>query len=206
MKNIFSKIILLSIFNLCFLQISYANSCENLFKNLDKQSRAISNADRNKQLIAIENDLFKAIDECRTYSGMFVLMGEVQIEMGQVPLAVVYGRKSVELDPQYWRAHKLLGTSRMLNKEVEAGLIALYKALELDPENTNVKLNLVSALVENKEYDKALKLVNSIIELNDHSILATAYFLRSEAYKGKGLIIEADKDSQRAKKLGFALR
>jgi len=189
MKNIFTKLICLMFLNLVISQITYANNCEKLFEDLDKKSRAISDVDRIKQLIAIENDLFKAIDACKKYSGMFVLMGEIQIDMGQVPLAVVYGRKAVELDPKYWRAYKLLGASRMLNNEVESGLAALNKAHELQPDNTNVKLNLVSAYVENKNYDKALKLVNKVIELNDHSILATAYFLRSKAYSGKGLII-----------------
>jgi len=192
--------------SLAFSSISFAADCKKIFSKLDQQSREIDDIDRVKKLIAIESDLFKAIDQCKTYSGMFVLMGEIQIDMGQVPLAVVYGRKAVELDPKYWRAYKLLGTSRMLNKEVESGLAALKKANQLEPDNTNVQLNLVSALVENKNYDEALGIVNKVIELNNHSILATAYYLRSEAYKGKGLMEESEKDAQRSKKLGFALR
>ena len=112
----------------------------------------------------MENDIFDAIEKCKTYSGMFVLMGEVQIEMVQMPLAVVYGRKSVELDEQYWRAHKLLGSSQMLNNEPERGLSSLKKSVELAPENSNAQLNLASALVQNKKYDEAFQLVEVWLE------------------------------------------
>ena len=206
MAHLMLKTTMIFFLSLAFSSISFAADCKKIFSKLDQQSREIDDIDRVKKLIAIESDLFKAIDQCKTYSGMFVLMGEIQIDMGQVPLAVVYGRKAVELDPKYWRAYKLLGTSRMLNKEVESGLAALKKANQLEPDNTNVQLNLVSALVENKNYDEALGIVNKVIELNNHSILATAYYLRSEAYKGKGLMEESEKDAQRSKKLGFALR
>ena len=181
-------------------------SCKQLFEKIDKQSHQVTNNERNKQLIALENALFDAIAQCKMYSGMFVLMGELQIEMGQIPLAVVYGRKAVELDAKYWRAHKLLGSSRMLNQQSETGLEALRTAYSLAPDNLVVQLNLTGALIENKKHDEALSLVNKIIELNDHDHLATAYYLRSQAYNGKGLVIEAQKDAKRAQELGFALR
>lgn len=188
-----------------FSNISQSADCKNIFKQLDKQHYGITDPNRGKKLVKLENDLFKAIDQCKTFSGMFVLMGEVQIDMGQIPLAVVYGRKSVELNDNYWRAYKLLGSAQMLNKESERGLNSLKKAVELNPENTNTQLNLVSALVQNAKYDEALKLINSIIHKNEKGTIATAYYFRSQAYKGKGLIIEADKDAKRAQGLGFAL-
>ncbi len=180
-----------------------ATDCKALFNKLDKQLYQISDKERIKKLIAIEDALFKAIDKCRTKAGMFVLMGEVQIEMGQIPLAVVYGRKAAELDNKYWRSYNLLGSARMLNHESNLGLKALRQAVVLAPDNTNAKLNLVSALVQNKEYDDALKLVNKIIKLKEKTTLATAYYFRGQVYKGKGLVIEADKDLKQAQKLGF---
>ncbi len=206
MTKLFNKKLMLLAFALVFSGIANAADCTKIFNQLDKQSHEISGKDTVKKLIAVEDALFKAIEQCKTFSGMFVLMGEVQIDMGQVQLAVVYGRKAVELDPEYWRAYKLLGTSRMLNKETESGVKALKKAYSLQPENTNVQLNLVSALIEIKKYDEALGLVNKLIELNDPDIIAMAYYFRGQTYMGKGLVIEAGKDAERAQELGFSVR
>lgn len=195
-------------FALFFLNIStaYSVDCKALFNKIDKQHYQMTTLNRNKQLIAIEDALFKAIDMCRNYSRMFTLMGEVQIDMGQVPLAVVYGRKAVSLDVKDWRAHKLLGSASMLNSEFEAGLNSLRKSVELNPANTNAQLNLVSALVQNKKYDEGMLLVNKIIAKNEAGTISTAYYLRSQLYKGKGLIIEADKDLKTAQRMGFSLQ
>lgn len=190
---------------LSFSHNVFSSDCSDIFKKLDKQHYEISETNRIKNLIKLENDLFAAIEQCKSYSGMFVLMGEVQIDMGQIPLAVVYGNKSVELDSKYWRAHKLLGSALMLNRDHERGLHSLEKSAQLNPSNINTKLNLASALIQNKKYDKALMLLEKIIHKNEKGTLATAYYLRSQAYKGKGLVIEADRDSKTAQSLGFAL-
>jgi len=197
-------IILVFIFTLTPI-ITFAAECQTIFNKLDKQYYAITDQNRIKKLTQLENDLFKAIEQCKTYSGMFVLMGEVQIDMGQIPLAVVYGQKAVGLDEEYWRAHKLLGSSLMLNSKAESGLKSLMKAVALQPENINSQLNLASALIQNKKYDDALKLINNIIHKNEKGTLATAYYLRSQAYSGKGLIIEADKDFKTARRMGFVV-
>ena len=136
---------------------------------------------------------------------MFVLMGELQIEMGQIPLAVVYGRKSVAVDGEYWRAHKLLGSAQMLNKEFEGGLDSLKKAVDLNPKNINTQLNLISALIQNKNYDQALPLINTIINKKEKGTVAIAYYFRSQVNKGKGLITESNKDAKTAEGMGFAL-
>jgi len=199
-----------NLFLILFLMISstsvYAVDCKKLFDKIDKQHYEMTTLNRNKQLIAIENALFKAIDQCRGYAGMFVLMGEVQIDMGQIPLSVVYARKAVGMDDKYWRAHKLLGSALMLNNQPESGLKSLRKAVELDPDNTNAQLNMVSALVQNKKYEEALTVINKVIARNEQGTLATAYYLRSRAYHGKGLIIEADKDLKEAQRMGFVVQ
>ena len=183
----------------------FSSDCNKIFKKLDKQHYEITETNRIKNLIKIENDLFAAIDQCKSYSGMFVLMGEVQIDMGQIPLAVVYGNKSVELDNKYWRAHKLLGSALMLNKDHVRGLHALEKSVALNSTNINTQLNLASALIQNKKYEKALMLLEKIIHKNEKGTLATAYYLRSQAYKGKGLIIKANEDIKVAQEMGFVL-
>ena len=203
----YKKIIIIFALSVIFTTTANSADCKKIFEKIDKQNHDIvgqTGRERIKSLIAIEEDLFKAIDQCKKYSGMFVLMGEVQIDMGQVPLAVVYGRKAVELDSKYWRAYKLLGSARMLNQEIEFGLKALKQAHSLEPKNVKVQLNLIGAYIENKKYDEAFSLVNEIIKNKDDENLATAYYLRSRAYAGKGLIIEGSQDSKKAHELGFS--
>jgi len=188
-----------------FSNAALSADCEKLFHKLDKQLVTITDKDHPKKIIQMENDIFDAIGKCKTYAGMFVLMGELQIEIGQIPLAVVYGRKSVAVDGEYWRAHKLLGSALMLNKESEAGLKSLKKATELNPENINTQLNLISALIQNKKYNQALTLINTVIHKNEKGSVASAYYFRSQVYKAKGLIIEANEDAKTAQGMGFAL-
>ena len=189
-----------------FSNAALSADCDKIFNKLDKQHVTITDKDHQKKIIQMENDLFDAIAKCKTYAGMFVLMGELQIEMGQIPLAVVYGNKSVEVDGGYWRAHKLLGSAKMLNNEFEAGLNSLKKAVELNPKNINTQLNLISALIQNKKYDQALPLINTVIDKNEKGSIAVAYYFRSQVYNGKGLIIEANKDAKTALGMGFALK
>lgn len=179
--------------------------CEKLFHKLDKQHITITDKDHSKKFIQMENELFDAIEQCKTYAGMFVLMGELQIEMGQIQLAIIYGRKSVEVDDEYWRGHKLLGSALMLNNESEGGLVSLKKALDLNSKNINTQLNLISALIQNKKYDQALTLINTIIHKNEKESVAIAYYFRSQVYKGKGLIVEANKDAKIAQEKGLHL-
>ena len=188
-----------------FSNAALSEDCEKLFHKLDKQDVSITDKDHQKKFIQMENYLFSAIEKCKTYAGMFVLMGELQIEMGQIPLSVVYGKKSVAVDGEYWRAHKLLGSAKMLNNEFNAGLNSLKKAVELNPKNINTQLNLISALIQNEKYDQALPIINSIIKKSEKESIATAYYFRSQVHKKKGLINKANKDARTAQGLGFSL-
>jgi len=189
-----------------FSNAALSADCEKIFNELDKQHIDTTAKDHHKDFVKLENDIFDAIEKCKTYAGMFVLMGELQIEMGQIPLAVVYGKKSVEIDGEYWRAHKLLGSAQMLNKEFEGGLSSLKKAVALNPKNINAQLNLISAFIHNTEYDHALKLVNTVINKNEKGTLSIAYYFRSQIYSAKGLVREANKDVKKSQKLGGAFK
>ena len=81
------KLIILFL-SMLFSNAVFSEDCEKLFNNLDKQNISSSDKDRQNKVIQMENDLFEAIGKCKTYSGMFVLMGELQIDIGQIPLAV----------------------------------------------------------------------------------------------------------------------
>ena len=198
------KLMSILLLSTLFSSTALSTVCKNLFNELDKHEVSITDKEHQKKFIKLESDIFDAIEKCKTYAGMFVLMGELQIEMGQIPLAVVYGKKSVEVDGAYWRAHKLLGSAQMLNKESERGLRSLKKAVDLNPSNINTQLNLISALIHNKKHEQALTLINTVIDKNETGTLAIAYYFRSQVYKGKGLIDEANKDISTARGMGFS--
>lgn len=204
---LYKSMLVILLLSTLFSNAVLSADCDKIFHELDKQDLTMTDKDHQKKFIQMENDLFDAIAQCKTYSGMFVLMGELQIEMRQIPLAVVYGKKSVQVDGGYWRAHKLLGSAQMLNNESESGLNSLQKAVELNPKNINTQLNLTSALIQNKKYNQALTLINSVIDKNvkEKDTLAIAYYFRSQVYKGKGLIAEANKDTNTAQGMGFTL-
>lgn len=195
--------LLIILLSTLFSNVALSAECKKIFNVLDKQQATIVFKDQPEKFIQRENAIFEGINQCKTYAGMFVLMGELQIEVGQIPLAVVYGRKAVEINAGYWRAHKLLGSAQMLNKEFEGGLKSLKNAVDLNPKNINTQLNFISALIQNKKYDRALTLVNSVIDKNESESLAIAYYFRSQVYTGKDLIIEANKDKKTARDMGF---
>lgn len=198
--------LLIILLSTLFSNVVLSEDCKKFFHELDKQQITIVYKDQPEKFIQRENAIFEGINQCKTYAGMFVLMGELQIEVGQIPLAVVYGRKAVEIDAGYWRAHKLLGSAQMLNKELEGGLKSLKTAVELNPKNINTQLNFISALIQNKKYDKALTLINSIIDKNESGSVAIAYYFRSQVYIGKGLISEANNDKKTARDMGFTFK
>ena len=171
-----------------FSSAALSSDCEKIFDKLDKRHIPNTDEDYNKKIIRMESDIFAGIEKCKVYAGMFVLMGELQIEMGQIPLAVVYGKKSVELDGDYWRAHKLLGSAKMLNNESEDGLISLKKAVVINKTKINKKINFIREQI-----------------MNEKDTLAIAYYFRSQIHKRKGLIKEANEDAKKAQEMGFAL-
>ncbi len=189
---------------------AYAGPCEDLLADLDRAHAQATRAsyvardtEQATQLIEVEDGLFQALTQCPQSAELYALMGEVQISMGQLPLASLYGRKAVKLDARSWRAQQLLGSVLAMLGDVEAGIDHLERAVSIAPDNERVQLNLGSALVAAKRYDDVISLSSRLIESRDADVVAAAYHLRGSAYLGKARIAEANRDFHAARERGW---
>jgi len=192
--------------------VTAAESCPALFEQLDRRHGQVEEAfaespeARRPRLKELESELFAALARCPNDASLFALMGELQIGLGQVPLATVYGRKAVELDPSSWRAQQLLGSSLAMIGRPEEGIAHLERASSLAPQNPGVRLNLASALILRGQYRRALVLCEPLIMSQDKTIAAAAHNIRGQGYAHLGALNAAAREFNAAEKLGFQPR
>lgn len=186
-----------------------ADSCKSLFEELhqtykraDKAPNA-STTIRRAKLREVESMLFGALAQCPRDAALFALMGEVQISLGQAPLAAVYGRKAIEFDPTSWRAQQLIGSSLVITGNPREGIQHLERARELAPDNAAVRVNLASALAIGGDYPRALALCETLIESKDQGIAAAAHNIRGQVYARQGDLKAAAREFNTAERLGF---
>ncbi|KPK40276.1 MAG: hypothetical protein AMJ69_03060 [Gammaproteobacteria bacterium SG8_47] len=194
----------------CHLSMAQGSECEQLAAELDlRHARATAEAAlaldpaQVQALTAIETELFAALKQCPHSAELYVLMGEVQVSLGQIPLASLYGRKAVALNPQSWRAQQFLGSVLAMLGEAEAGTAHLERAVSIVPDNDRVRLNLASALVAAKRYDEVIELCSRLIESPELAVAAGAHHLRGRAYLGQARVSEANRDFRAARELGW---
>jgi len=194
-------------------QPGIADPCGDLFCRLNARHieiiRTVSpsvTAQQGGALHVLESQLFDALAQCPKDADLFALMGELQIILGQLPLATVYGRKSVELNERSWRGQQLLGSALAMLGQVQDGLPHLERAVALAPENPRLRLNLASALLAAKEYARVRNMCEALIQSGDADVVPAAYNLRGQAYLREGALSEAGRDFAAAEKLGFDAR
>jgi len=184
-------------------------SCATLFEKLNAEhTRVIETTQaappaQRLQLSAIEAGLFQALERCPVEADLYALMGEVQISMGQVPLAAVYGRKAVKLDRRSWRAQQLLGSALAMLGETGRGIMHLEQAVALAPDHPRLHLNLASALFAAKEYTRVLRICDVLLDSPDTRVAGAAYNLRGQVYLRQGKLKEAGREFDTAIRLGF---
>jgi len=190
--------------------MAVAESCNDLFQQLNadhiqivRSAPPLAKGPRSDALHSLESQLFETLSLCPKEADLFALMGEVQVSLGQLPLAMAYGRKSVELNERSWRGQQLLGSSLAMLGQTQEGLSHLERAVALSPDSPRLQLNLASALVASKSYARAQELCDRLVQSTDPEIAAMAYNLRGQAYLRQGAIREAGHDFAAAEKLGF---
>lgn len=154
-------------------------------------------------LYKIEDDLFAAMKRCQDDSAVVSAMGELQLSLGQIPIAQLYAQKAIQMDNDNWQAHYVLGSALNLQKKYSEGLVHLKKASELQPENYSLLVNLCSSYEKNKLYPKAITACTTAIEKGPYDIRGTAYHLRALAYTGNNELTLAEKDNKLAKEFGI---
>lgn len=155
-------------------------------------------------LYEVEDELFEAMKgKCADNSSIVSTMGELQISLGQIPIAQLYALKSLEIDNDNWQGHYVLGSALNLQKKYQQGLKHLQRASELQPDNHSLLVNLCSSYEKNKQYPEAIKACSTAIEKGPYDIRGTAHYLRAQAYKGNNEITLAERDIELAKEFGF---
>ncbi|MCG6871734.1 MAG: tetratricopeptide repeat protein [Gammaproteobacteria bacterium] len=125
----------------------------------------------------LEERAFGVIANCRQHAGAYTLMGEIQISLGQVSLAVLYGRRAVALDANNWRAQQLLGSTLAMLGEAEAGLAHLARAVRLEPGNERLRLNYAGALLAAGRLNGARERCQSLTKSDDRQLAGLAWNL-----------------------------
>ena len=155
-------------------------------------------------LYKVEDALFDAMKgKCSDNSSVVSTMGELQLSLGQVPIAQLYAIKALEMDNDNWQAHYVFGSALNLQKKYAKGLEHLQRASELQPDNHSLLVNLCSSYEKNKQYPEAIQACSTAIEKGPYDIRGTAHFLRAQAYKGNNEITLAERDIELAKEFGF---
>jgi len=150
-------------------------------------------------LYKIEDELFAAMKRCQDNSSVVSAMGELQLSLGQVPIAQLYGQKAIEMNNTNWQAHYVLGSALNLQKKYSEGLLHLKQASKLNPENYSLLANLCSSYEKNKLFSEAIKTCTTVIKKGPYNIHGTAYYLRALAYTGNGEHTLAERDNKLAK-------
>ena len=154
-------------------------------------------------LYKVEDELFEAMKQCQDNSSTISTMGELQLSLGQIPIAELYAKKAISIDNENWQAHYVLGSALNLKKEYPLGLEHLKKAYDLQPENYSLLVNICSSYEKNKQFSKAIKACSTAIDKGPYEIRGTAYYLRALAYTGNNELTLAEKDNQLATEFGI---
>lgn len=154
-------------------------------------------------LYKVEDELFDIMKQCQNNAATLSAMGELQLSLGQIPIAKLYGQKAIGIDDENWQAHYVLGSALNLKKEYALGLTHLKKASALQPNNYSLLVNLCSSYEKNKQFSQAIKACSTAIQKGPYEIRGTAYYLRALAYTGNNELTLAEKDNQLAKEFGI---
>lgn len=188
---------------------SQAETCEQTVQFIDSQHRqALNNykpgsQDYLRALYAIEDGIFPALKRCPRNAPLMAAMSELQLSLGQPPIALLYAQKALEFDPNSWQAHNAAGNALNVVEKYSEGLQHLQRASQLQPDNYALLVNLCSSYVSNKEHDSAVKTCSLVINKGPYDLRGSAYYLRAKAYRARGELEHAGRDEKHAKEFGF---
>lgn len=151
----------------------------------------------------LESRMFKLIDACRDDPLVYALMAELQLSLGQAPLAELYARKAYGMAQGLWQTEHVLGTSMARLGKYDGAIPHLERAVELAPANDALLLNLCTIYEIAGRYESAVDACGRLIDRGAPSLLGAAYHLRGKAYRGLEQMERAEADAARARALGF---
>lgn len=166
-----SRILFYSTFLLALQPVtSLAESCSQTVQYIDSQHRkALDNykpgsQDYLRALYAIEDGIFPSLKRCPRNAPLMAAMSELQLSLGQPPIALLYAQKALEFDPNSWQAHNAAGNALNVVEKYNEGLQHLQRASELQPDNYALLVNLCSSYERNKQHAKAILSCGRVID------------------------------------------
>lgn len=106
--------------------------------------------------------------------------GIIALRYGLTDEAIRYGNLALELDPDHFNAHNLLGSAYFTNGEFERSVEAYEKAKALKPEVAEIHRNLGLAYFEMKELEKAEAALRKAFEMSGDA--EAVFYLARTAY------------------------
>ena len=188
---------------------SQAETCSQTVQFIDSQHRkALDNYQAGSQeylraLYAIEDRVFPALKRCPRNAPLMAAMSELQLSLGQPPIALLYAKKALEFNPNSWQAHNAAGNALNVVEKYSEGLQHLQRASDLQPDNYALLVNLCSSYERNKQHAKVIKSCSRVIDKGPYDLRGTAYYLRAKAYRARGELKHAASDEKHAKEFGF---
>ena|GEM_PF-5325196 len=188
---------------------AHAKTCAQTVQDIDQQHRKALNSlqpgsdDYLHALHAIEDDIFPALNRCPANAPLLVAMAELQLSLGQPPIALLYAQKALELAPDSWQAHNAAGSALNVQGKFLEGLQYLQRAVALQPDNYALLINLCSSYERNQQYAKAIDACSRVIDNGSAELRSTAYSLRARAHEARGEQQQAARDDKQAKEFGF---
>jgi tetratricopeptide (TPR) repeat protein len=186
-----------------------AETCSQTVQRIDSQHRkALDNYRPGSDeymysLYAIEDSVFPALERCPNNASLMAAMSELQLSLGQPPIALLYAQKALKYDPNNWQAHNAAGNALNVMERYREGLQHLQRASELQPDNYALLINLCSSYEQNQQHTRAIQSCSRVIEKGPSDLRGTAYYLRARAYQARGELEHAASDDKHARELGF---
>jgi tetratricopeptide (TPR) repeat protein len=188
---------------------SQAETCSQTVQRIDSQHRkALDNYqpgsdDYLRALYAIEDSVFPALKRCPNNAPLLTAMAELQLSLGQPPIALLYAQKALSINPNSWQAHNAAGNALNVVEKYREGLQHLQRASELQPDNYALLINLCSSYERNQQHARAIQSCSRVIDKGPDDLRGTAYYLRARAYQARGELEHAAADDKHARELGF---
>ncbi len=184
-----------------------ANNCDRRYDRAEHSHDAlVAQEQGTKQFFAaldqLEDLMFESMQKCSDDARIVALMAEIQITARQGPLAQLYAKKALDINPDIWQSQHAMGSVLTLTQQYEQALQYLKRASQLAPQRTGLKLSLCRTQALAGQYAGAIKTCTDVIHSDDSEVHGLAYYLRSLAYNGLYETERAQADINKAKTLG----
>jgi tetratricopeptide (TPR) repeat protein len=184
------------------------NSCEQAYSEAGQQYRQLRDLPAENEaffslLDQVESRLFRVFEECPDDARPIALMSEVQITARQPNLALLYAQKALTTDADIWQSQHAMASALALVQQYEQAVPYAERAIQLAPQRPGLQLGLCRAYALADKREQAIDSCSAVIESTHSELHATAYYLRSLAYRGLGDTAQADHDQQQAQALGY---